>query len=347
LKWARNARAGGAGLLVLLLVCGDVAACHALRHSLQFQFKQWLKNLRGQGYVVEHGPLVTDGFPWGGRLVVPDFRLSGGRAAVPGGAEWHAERVVLSLPLLHPTLLTVTPEGEQTVRAAGGPEMAFFADRLNATVQIGAGRPDQVDIAAQGLAGGFRQTQRLQDLRVGALAVSIQADSGGAARTAARMSLSARQVGLPDSGRWALGATIHSIDMDLSLASPALSGEGAAEQARAWHDWGGLLTVESLTLRWGPLDLTAVAELGLDDSLQPAGRGTARVAGAPEALDALARSGVLSAGVAQTAKAVLASMPRQPGPGDKLVLPFTLQDDTVSIGKTPLARIGTVVWGAP
>jgi len=290
--------------------------------------------------------LRGDGFPWGARLIVPSLSLSGGRAVLPGGVDWHAERVVLSVALLSPTRLTVEPEGEQTLRAAGGDPIAFFAEHFNAEVPLTDERLDRIDIAAEGLAGGPRHPGHMQDVRIGALRASLQADRAGASRTTARLSLAARQIGLPDDGHWALGATISQLDTDISLASPALSGESPAEQARAWHDWGGLLTVEALSLRWGPLSVRAVAELGLDDKLQPAGTGTARVHGAEAALDALARSFVLSPGVAQTAKAVLALMPAQADDGGQTrVLPFTLQDSTLSVGKTPLMHVGDIAWG--
>ena len=349
-KLSRRGVGAACAALLVAAIGADVVACHALRHRLAGQFKQWTLGMRAQGYTLSYGTLRTDGFPWGGRLVVPRLALSGGRAMLPGGVDWRAERVVLSLPLLSPKRLTVEPEGQQSIRAAGGPTMVFFAERLSAVVPLGDTLPDRVDIMASGLAGGWRGSHQPQDVRVGALAVTLQADRAGAARTTARMSLSASQVGLPDDGRWALGATISHLDMELSLASPALSGEGAAEQARAWHDWGGLLTIESLAMRWGPLKVNAVADLGLDDRLQPSGTGEARVHGAASALDALARGGILAPGVAQTAKAVLALMPREPGapPGDgdeTLVLPYTLQGSTLSVGKTPLMHVGDIVWG--
>jgi hypothetical protein len=331
--------------LALLAAGADAAACQALRHRLHAQFKLWAQGMRAQGFMVTYGTLQTDGFPWGGRLVVPTLALSGGRAMLPGGLDWHAERVVLLLPLTRPAQLTVEPEGVQEVQLAGGPAVAFFADQLSATVKLGRARPDEIDVMAEGLAGGFRHSRAPQDVRIGKLQVTLQAEREGAARTTARMSVVAQQVGLPDSGRWPLGATISRLDMDLSLASPALSGESALEQAQAWHDWGGLLTVESLAMRWGPLDVNAVAELDLDSRLQPAGSGTARLRGASAALAALSRGGALPEGVAATANAVLALMPVEAG--ETRVLPFTLAANTLSVGKTPLMRFDDVAWGAP
>jgi hypothetical protein len=337
--------AAAAAVLVLASIA-DVVTCTALRHTLNGRFKHWAQDVRAQGYTLTYGTLRSDSFLWGARLIVPGLSLSGGRAVLPGGVDWHAERVVLSLTLLSPTWLTVEPEGEQTLRAAGAEAIAFFAENFNAEVPLTDERLDRIDIEAQGLAGGPRHPGHMQDVRIGSLRATLQADRAGASRTTARLSLSARQIGLPDDGHWALGATISQLDADISLASPALSGESPAEQARAWHDWGGLLTVEALSLHWGPLGVRAVAELGLDDRLQPAGTGTARVLGAEAALDALARSFILSPGVAQTAKVVLALMPVQADDGGQTrVLPFTLRDNTLSVGKTPLVHVGDITWG--
>jgi hypothetical protein len=345
MRLSRRSASLTVAVLALVAAGADATLCQVLRNQLHAQFKLWAQGMRAQGFLVTYGALRTDGFPWGGRVVVPNLVLSGGRAVLPGGLEWHAERLVLLLPLTQPTRLTVEPEGVQELQLAGGPAVAFFAEQLSATVKLGSLRPDQIDVTAEGLAGGFRHSPAPQDVRIGALKVTLQAEREGAARTTARMSVSARQVGLPDDGRWPLGATISRLTMDLSLASPALSGESAAEQAQAWHDWGGLLTVESLALRWGPLDVDAVAELDLDARLQPAGSGTARVRGATAALEALSRGGALPAGVAATANAVLALMPVEAG--ETRVLPFTLAASTLSVGKTPLMRLGDVDWGKP
>jgi len=133
----------------------------------------------------------------------------------------------------------------------------------------------------------------------------------------------------------------------IDLASPALSGAAATDQARAWRDWGGALTVSALQLRWGPLDLSAVAKLGLDDRLQPAGKGDATIKGWQQTVDALAAGGTIPAGMAETVKMVMGLMAHGPADGQQgLSLPFTLKDSTISVGKIPLIRLHDVAWGA-
>jgi hypothetical protein len=335
-------------VLLLAVAAGDLIACRALMATISGQFSQWAKSLREQGFTVAYREPIRTILPWRVRLAVPQLSVSGGKAMLPGGLTWHADQVDLSLSLLSPDTLTVTPDGEQALQAAGAPGIVFFADQLDAVVPLGTTHPDEIDVRSQGLVVSLAASPHRQDLRIASLQLSLQAARGGASRTSARLSIAARGVGLPDNGLWPLGATINRFDTDLSLASPALSGDAPVEQARAWRDWGGVLTVQSLELHWGPLILRGTAELGLDQHLQPAGPGEAIVTGWSPTLDALARGGTIQPGVAQTAKAVLASMahPAQNDPdGQTLELPFTLQDSTLSVGKIPLMRFGEVVWG--
>jgi hypothetical protein len=193
----------------------------------------------------------------------------------------------------------------------------------------------------------MRGSPNPQDVRIDGFDLELALAGGGAARTSLRLDLQAHGVGLPDNGRWPLGATVSRLKTSFSLASPALSGRAPAEQARAWKDWGGTLDVAQLVVKWGPLDMTADGRLGLDDNLQPAGRGHARLRGWQAALDALANGGTVPLGVAQTAKAVLGLMETGADGNDPpLSLPVNLKDSTLSLGSIPLLRVRPLAWGA-
>jgi hypothetical protein len=326
-----------------VLAGADLLACRVLQGNVRTIYTRWAHVMADQGWEVGGGPLEQDGAPFGARLVIPAFSLSGGRAMVPGGLDWHAQRMVLSIGLLHPFRLKVEPQGQQELRLASGPALLIDADTLAASVKLWRGQPDTIDITADSLAGHLQRTPDHNDIRVAELRLHLHATRGGAARTAAQVSIEARGFDLPDNGRWPLGATIGHLAADFTVASPALSGQAAADQARAWRDWGGALTLEHLALRWGPLDMDVRARMGLDDKLQPAGTGTARLDGWSQSLDALASGGTVTQGVAQTAKVILGSL--APADGSALVLPFTLRDSTVSVGKVPVMRVQTIAWG--
>ncbi len=261
--------------------------------------------------------------------------------------DWRAERVLLGLSLAHPLLLDVTPQGQQTLRAAAGQALVLNADELTAEVPLGGGTPDHIRITSQGLAAGLRFSDHPQDVRIDGLDVQLRTSSGDSARTGLHLTLQARGIGLPDLGRWPLGATINRVALDLSLASPALSGRAAVEQARAWRDWGGALDISSMAVKWGPLDLQGSFTLGLDKQLQPAGSGHATLRGWSPALDALASGGAIPDGMAQTAKAVLSLMApaEDSGPDAAISVPVKLKESTLSLGPIPLMHVRKVVWG--
>lgn len=338
------------GVLLAALLALDWLGCHWLLGRMQAEYAQWQSAAESQGWRVSSESVSGGGFPFGATLKISELTLSGGQALVPGGLDWHAQRVMLSLSLLHPWQLDVAPQGQQTVRVATGQTVVLNADTLLAQVPLGGGRPDDIRIEIAGLTGGLGGSNHPQDVRIDGLDLQLAAMRGGAARTSLQLDVQAHGVGLPDKGRWPLGATVNRLEAEISLASPALSGRAPAEQARAWRDWGGTVDVTHMAVKWGPLDMSGSATLGLDDKLQPAGHGRAEVRGWQATLDALVNGGVLPQGVAQTAKAVLSLMAPAAGGGDegggaKLSVPVSLKDSTVSVGAIPLLRVHPLVWG--
>jgi hypothetical protein len=335
-------------LMLLLLAGADWLACRVLDRRVHRAFDRWAQTMTDQGWTVHQGGVVENGLPFGAQLTVRDLSVTGGRAMVPGGVDLDMRRLVLSLSIADPFRLVIQPQGPVRFRLAGLPAVSVDADSMSASVKLWRTPVDSIDISAASLAGGLQRSSNHQDVRIDSLHMRLTAARGFSARTTAQLAVDAHGVQLPDDGRWPLGATIGQIGFDVSLASPALSGGNGSDQARAWRDWGGALVLQRLDVRWGPLQLHTIARLGLDDRLQPAGSGVARVSGWAASLDALARGGTIAPGVAQTAKAVLglmapaASTPSSDAP---LSLPFTLRDSTLSVGKVPLMRLNTVSWG--
>jgi hypothetical protein len=335
-------------MLLLLLAGADWLACRVLDRQVHRAFDRWTQVMTDQGWHVHAGAVVEDGVPFGARLTVRDLSVTGGRAMVPGGVDLDVGRVVLILDVVDPFRLVIQPQGAVHLRLAGLPPVAVDADSMSASVKLWRTPVDSVDIHATSLTGGLERSSNHQDVRADSLHLRLTAARGFSARTSAQLTVDARGVQLPDDGRWPLGATIGQIGFDVSLASPALSGGNGSDQARAWRDWGGALTLQRLDMRWGRLQLHTIARLGLDDRLQPAGSGVAQISGWGASLDALARGGAVAPGVAQTAKAVLGLMAPAASSSDgdaTLSLPFTLRDSTLSVGKVPLMRLNTVTWG--
>jgi hypothetical protein len=341
IRWARWAA------LAVLLMAGDWLACQALQHRMRGEYAAWVQTITSQGWSVRTDAVAESGFPAGATLTITGLDLSGGHAMLPGGLDWRADRVVLSLGLLHFWRLTVEPQGQQVVRVAGLRTITCYADSLVASVPLGRGRADSIALVAEGLTAGLMQSRDRLDVHIDHLALGLQASREGAARIAAQATIEARGVALPDIGRWPLGARVRVASVVLDLASPALSGVAASDQARAWRDWGGALTVRDLVLLWGPLDLRAQARMGLDDDLQPAGSGRAVIGGWAQTVDALGAGGTLPEGMVQTVKMVMGLMARPAdGGGDALTVPFSLKHSTLSAGKIPLIKLRNFNWGS-
>lgn len=124
------------------LVAADGLACAALQHRMHREYAAWVDTISSQGWTVHTDTVRDGGFPFGATLTITGLDLAGGHAMLPGGLDWHADRLVLSLGLLRFWQLSAEPEGEQVIRAAGTKAVTFFADRLWATVPLGRGRAD-------------------------------------------------------------------------------------------------------------------------------------------------------------------------------------------------------------
>jgi len=340
----RHRTAIAAGFMICLAV-GDYVACRVLQTRMQHAYDGWVDTMQRQGWTVHTGRVTSQLTPLGASLVLGDVSVDGGRAVLPGGLSWHAERLVVSISLAHPRRLQIAPEAEQQLRLAASPPLVMSSDSLVASVPLGAGRPDQIDVRAEGLVLGEPRYGERQVLRLDHAEWHLRAEPGSGSRTATGLIFTARGIGLPDNGRWALGAAIGKLHLDVALTSPVLSGAAPAEQARAWRDWGGALLVRQLDVHWGPLDMLAQGSVNLDQDLQPEGSGTARISGGRAALTALAQGGTIPDGVAQTGQMVLSLMAKPAGNGDTLDLPLKLKNSTVSVGKLPVMSVRTVDWG--
>ncbi len=334
------------GAACLCLVIADSVVWRLGTHALANGLDRWEDQARAQGWSVTEKGRSVSGWPFAATLAVFDLALDGGGHAVPGGLQWRAGRTVLSLSLFAPFTLSVEPEGQQTVRLSHMKTIVFNADHFHAEIPLWHGATQTAELTGEGITGGLAGSGHPQDVRVEGLTLHLQMQDG---QTAAKdmsgdIHFAVQGVGLPDIGRWPLGDTVSSAAGDVRLSSPNLAGvRGGHDEASAWRDGGGGMVLHDVSLRWGPLALQADAKLGLDDRLQPAGKGTADVSGAAEALDALVDAKVIAPGIGATGKAVLSVMPAAPG-SDAIRLPFTLRGNTLSVGPIPLARLSDIIW---
>ena len=310
---------------------------------------RWIADARRQGWVVTDQGRAQGGWPFAATLALSFPQIAGGDAQLQGGVRWSAQRLLLAVSLFHPTRLVLQPGGAQRLRVSNLPELAVTWDAFAASVRLWGGAPDLARIDASGVSGGLAGPGHPAGVRIAALHLRLAAP--GATRAgnwpSATLEGHAMGISLPNGARWALGALVSELGATLEVASlPAglAGGSDAESQARAWRDGGGRLEARDVRLLWGTLRLAATATFTLDRHLQPSGSGTADVAGSGATLGALSQAGVITPGLASTAGAMLAFLPRAPGNADAIRLPLLLQDGSLSVGQIPVMQLGEIRW---
>ena len=350
----RRARRALWGVLALLVLAG---AAHGVAWlwatgALAVGMSDWVTQRRAEGWSVSHGPPARGGWPLAARLAVPDVRLEAPSRGGQAGLAHEAQRVVLQIAPPQPDRLVILFEGPQRLNL-GAATFPFVAARLALTVPLAPGpAPPAAEVAVTGLEAllpdglllvrAGRMVVQPGGLRAGASALRL-AETDPALALAVR----AEGVGLPASPiAAALGREVELLSAEAQLSGPIPWPGPPAVMAAGWRDAGGALDIASLALRWGPLDGEARARLVLDGALQPQGRGTLRLAGAPAALEALARAGVIDGTAARGAQTVVALLGRAPPEGGppRVELPVALAHGTVSLARVPLLRVAPIVW---
>ena len=344
----RNWLIGLATLAALALL--DMLAWRFASTQLVAGVDRWIADARRQGWVVIAGERTQGGWPFAATLAIAAPEITGGDGLLPGGLRWSSQRLAIEVSLFHPTQLVLAAEGQQRLRLSGLPELAFSGATLAASVKLWGGGKELAQINAAAVTGGIAGSRHPDDVQVASLhlrASGVSDPRTGGAWPSATLEMRVAGLALPDVVQWPLGALVSEVSGTLDLRSPAAGPTGPADiegQARAWRDGGGRLGAHDLQLRWGPLRLSASASLVLDKRLQPAGSGSADLSGSQATLTALSGAGVITPGLAATAGAMLAFMPRAPDDAEAVRLPFRLRDNTVSVGQIPVFQAKDIRW---
>jgi hypothetical protein len=340
-------------LLGTLLLAAGLGAGHALlwhwmAERLEAGFAGWAALQRTQGWQVTHGPPARGGWPFAATLTLPQFRLEGGEASLPGGMAWQADRLVLRLQPPQLDRLQLDLAGQHRLRL-GEADVAVSADRLHGTLPLDQGAlPGELRLEGEGLRlGTAADTVALRTLQL-TLASRTTATADEPAVT---LRGAADDLTLPaDAGPAlaTLGRTIGSVVVEAALSAPVPPGRSPAARAAAWREGGGTLDLRSLALRWGPVAAFATATLALDEALQPMGGATLRLSGGAEALDAAAAAGLMPARTAATARTFVRLLSRTPPEGGppELEVPLTLENRTLSLARMAVARLPAWHWPA-
>ncbi|MGH7066824.1 MAG: DUF2125 domain-containing protein [Acetobacteraceae bacterium] len=342
-------------ILVPLVAIGGWSLIWLLTaRQVQAMFQGWVSARRADGWQISEGREQLSGWPFSATVGIDRFAISGGGDLLPGGLSWRSRRLVLRLPLGSPQHLLVLPVGTQHVGLFGGPEFVLTARHLVASVPIkllpfttGPAAPHPLVANAEGVELGRGERDRaLVTVKRLSIEAAPGASSGSSVRPAASLTMQADGITIPHRKVTALGPEIGVLTFSGVLIGRVPAGTNWALRLGAWRDHGGMVAVRSLSLVWGPLAVGATGRLMLDQKLQPAGEGTARVVGYAATLDALAGAGRIGSGVATAAKALLTLLARPSSTGGppEVDVPLSLENRILGIGRIPLLKLPPLTW---
>lgn len=307
---------------VAALVLGDTVAWWYVTGRIEAGLPLFVRQAEAEGWRIDYASLTRTGWPLMAGVRLGDVRT----ARVLGGPSlrWTADRVLVRVSANDPAALHIDAEGDQAVDLGAGEAVMGRAGLASYRVPLSGG------------ASSF-EVRELET--VGDHGLQIGHASGALAARA--MVFAADAVHL----RPLLAAPF---DAALSLSARLTTTLPVPEQttaaAAAWQAAGGTIGVSEVALAWGPLHVRGSASGGLDDALQPRGRGEFELQGAPEAIDAAARSGLIATSQASAARAVLQilSLAASGGP---VRLPVVIEDRRLGVAGFPLLRVPSLNWG--
>ncbi len=186
------------GALVVL------AAAHTLlwqwaESRLDSGFDDWAKAQRQRGWTVTAARPARAGWPFHAGLDIANFAVAGGAADIPGGLEWDAERLGLSVSLFHPRLLAILPEGLQKLRLGTLPELPFRADTMTIEIPLDPGAPARrADLRATHLRVGVPHGDSADGVTLALMQAHSEVQPGAAqGEPALSFTGSAQDIGLP------------------------------------------------------------------------------------------------------------------------------------------------------
>ncbi|MFT8646197.1 DUF2125 domain-containing protein [Gluconacetobacter sp.] len=338
-EWPRRA-----ALTLLGFAALDGLAWQTAQHELGRTVTNWRTHMHRQGWTLDPGQTTRCGSPLTARLTLRNPRLNG-----PAGNRtiaWGADRITLSLSLLHPMTLRIDPGNTQAARLTGpDTQQALRLQTENARLFLPLGLPAD---AATGHATWTARSLTLQILNPDGHSTDLTLhDLRG-------HGLWNSQAG-PESSRVAM--TIHAATIDLPPAWPLPT---APTDAHRLSDAGLTvsfpggtaipLLVQDLHARWTHLSLSAAGIAHLTAPGGPEGAFTLSIAGIGQTVRALDRAGTLSpdlthlvAAIDQLAAAApgaITATPDTPALTDRPIsLPLRLNAGMVFIGALPLGHV--------
>lgn len=267
---------------LVLLALGYVALWYTVGFRTQKLVTATLSEWLDSGLRVKHADIELSGFPYRFVIEIDDLDVS----TRQGGLEIASERLTLVSHLWTPDHWVVQAAGNTIALADGG--VSFFEEFLQASYRMHDGNKMVVKIDSAGAT----------DMRVA---------SPGNVPVLTQWSLLLGKDYSGDAASGASGGLYEKRTLEFRLYAESgdgtlefmggISGPGVKDWSRTelgtWRDEGGLLEIDNLTWRTGPLELLASGDLTLDEAFRPLGSASIKANDWPEARKRLSAFGVV------------------------------------------------------
>lgn len=309
---------------------------------------------RGEkGVVTSWNDFSVGGYPF---RVEADFASPAANAPdTPEEWQWQGDGASLSLLPYNLRHAILTLEGEQRLsyrdlrtgeRARN--EARFTAGSARASYVALADRPFgrlAIDIEAlegEHLQGASGETQNMTATRLQLHARPAETPEGSEVPDSYDLALQAEDIDVGGT------ETIPALgqNMTLFLAQTRLRGVPPASHAslvelmREWKAAGGTLAISDLVVKWGPLDLYASGELGLDGAHRPEGQLDARITDFEGLLDAMVKDGLVEEREARVALAGLVLVSQFQGQkSNEVRVPVIMREGRLYLGPLAVAKL--------
>ena len=311
----------------------------------------WVTDRRSDGWVVEHGAITLEGFPYSWRASIEephlgltkqdrDYRWSG-PAITLNWKPWSPRTVRYSTGGVHHLHIVPDILPETTLDLVSGEGHLIFGPH---------GRLHQLAIV---LDGASLSLPKAQPVRFNRLQASIDTNPSPKGDEPAQPHLipSFRLDGeifgltLPAGQRPPLGRTIGHIALGGAIMGRILPGR-PSEALAVWQKAGGTVEISRLDWGWGPLVVRSTGTMALDSALQPVAALTGTVTGYGETLEALVNARLIKPRMALIGKLALGAMARKSNGGGRpeIEVPITLQKSLLYIGPVKLLQVRTIRW---
>ncbi|WP_306252862.1 DUF2125 domain-containing protein [Parvularcula sp. IMCC14364] len=339
-RWLLYGPLGAGGVIFAIYTVIWMMGANIMREELN----NWIDDQRQSGFVVEHGKISVEGYPFllRGKLMAPVY------GNPEDGWEWQAERLYVDTIPYNPTRLILMPYGEQQVRvmADQGTEIwRINADVMKASLSETANAVELHNVIAAP-EGGTSATS-FNRISIGSLRANTYLrddEETGRQQDIGQFALLAEAIFLdgetPERG---IRITLADASIDAARLPELMDAVGGRSTYLNWQRAGGEVLISSARMVVGSGDETMPASkvaltgnLSVDSDSYPAGDLTASIADHAGLLSLLVNYDLLSADNARDVDGTLSMI--SSAMGEEMRVPLQLKDGRARV-RTPLGGI--------